>query len=102
MSEHKILSQRWRAIFDCTLIALIILMAAANHLPAQARPEPQASTKATLAADPMTLTDLNLASSQATPALPELDNNTLAAMIAAENAALTLPLHLVDIPLIIR
>ena len=31
-----------------------------------------------------------------------LDNNTLAAMIAAENAALTAPQYFIDLPLIIR
>ena len=36
------------------------------------------------------------------PGADPLDNNTLAAMIAAENAALTLPQYLTGLPIITR
>lgn len=100
-------SPRIRNILDAGLILLLLLaisahgqgaarQPAAQRLPSQAlAPESAAATH--LAAPLPRLAGENIVAPQ-TPA----DDNTLAAMIAAENAALTLPQYWIVLPLITR
>jgi len=101
MNSRTILTRRWRAILDCILILLILLVASAKYLNAQASSAAQASPQQFLAIAPLPADGLDLQSTQ-TPALPELDNKILAQIIAAENAALTLPLYLSELPFLVR
>lgn len=102
MSANPLPYRRLRIILDCALVVLVILIAGANYLSGQARPEAGSVAGETLIADGRRLSDAGLPSAQLAPDLPVLDNNTLAAMIAAENAALTPPIHFTDLPLVIR
>jgi hypothetical protein len=89
MKTHAHGSSRWRAILDGVLILLLALALTARDDNAQAQARDRAAAR-----------DQALARYEAAPVV--LDNNTLAAMIAAENAALTLPQYLLDLPLVHR
>jgi ABC-type enterobactin transport system permease subunit len=101
MNARTTLIRHWRAILDCLLIVLIILVAGAAHLPVQAGPAMQGQTLQIQAGDALAATGLSLENTQA-PAAPQLDNNTLAGIIAAENAALTEAIFFNDLPFVVR
>jgi hypothetical protein len=101
MSARTTLTRHWRAILDCLLIVLIILVAGAGHLPVQAGTAAQAQAQQSSTGDLMTATGLGLEDAQP-PAAPQLDNNTLAGIIAAENAALTEAIFFNDLPFVVR
>lgn len=88
--------RRVRLLLDAILILLVILIASGNRLPARAGTSSQAALvgQSGPSGAPMT------ASANAQPASVLIDNATLAAVIAAENAALTPPLYFSDLPLI--
>lgn len=102
MSAKRSPNMRLRIILDCTLVILFFLTVSASYLSAQARIEARSSARGTLVSDPVPMTNKGLESLQPVPAFPELDNSTLAAMIAAENAALIPPVHFTDLPLVTR
>jgi hypothetical protein len=112
MNAQTMRFRRFRLILDCILITLFLLLASAKALHVQAGSRltglhPQASAGEAFLAGPLTLSNVDLAnpgpaSVQPAPGRAVLDNNTLAAMIAAENAALTPPIHFVDLPVISR
>jgi hypothetical protein len=102
MSANRSPNHRFRIILDCALVLLVILIAGANYLSGQARSEAGSAAGEALVSAASPLSDADLATAQPVPALPALDNNTLAAMIAAENAALTPPILFTDLPLVIR
>ena len=91
-----------RLILDCCLLISLVLLAIANHLPAQAKIESFPSFPESLMVDPVNNGTHRPERANPLPALYLLDNNTLAAMIAAENASLTLPIYLIDLPLVAR
>ena len=101
MSARTTLTRHWRAILDCLLIVLIILVAGAGHLPVQAGTAAQAQAQQSQAGYALAATGLSLENTQA-PAAPQLDNNTLAGIIAAENAALTEAIFFNDLPFVVR
>jgi hypothetical protein len=90
--------RRLQLVLDCILILLLMLIASGNRLAVRAEPNQQAAPAAMdLGMNPVA-PDSSPVDAQPAPAL--LDDNTLAAMIAAENAALTPPLYFSDLPLI--
>jgi hypothetical protein len=98
-------SRRLRAILDGLLILLLALLLTARDSRAQAqvRDQAPASHAAGFQSVPLPARiPAESASADHSPAegTPELDNNTLAAVIAAENAALTPPQYLLDLPLV--
>jgi hypothetical protein len=102
MSANPSPYRRVRVILDCILVVLVILIAGANFLSGQARPEPNLTKPGGLVSSGPPLSRLDLESPPPAPASPALDNNTLAAVIAAENAALTPPIHFLDLPLVVH
>lgn len=93
--------RRVRLVLDCILILLILWVASGNWLAARAEPARQAepvgqSEPINQAGDPGTAP----ADAARQPSSAQVDNNTLAAVIAAENAALTPPIYFTDMPLI--
>lgn len=102
MSPNPLPYRRLRIILDCVLVVLVILIAGANYLSGQASPEAASAAGEALVARGLPLSEADLPSDQPEPAMSMLDNNTLAAMIAAENAALTPPIHFTDLPLVLR
>ncbi len=93
MSTQPALRGKLRTILDCVLVFLLILVASANHL---------AAARDVLATEAMTLATSDQVGTNPGVDQPMVDNNALAGMIAAENAALTLPIHFVDLPLVTR
>jgi hypothetical protein len=89
MKAHTLNARLCRAILDGVLILLLALALAARDEGAQAQARYQAAAGQTQVL-------------YHAPAGPALDNNTLAAMIAAENAALTQPQYLLDLSLMHR
>jgi hypothetical protein len=102
MSTNPSPYRRIRLILDCALVLLVILMAGAIFLPGQAGYVANYATRDALASAGLPFSNQGMASAQSAQALPDLDNNTLAAMIAAENAALTPPIHFIELPLLVR
>lgn len=102
MSTRPLHLRRLRTILDGALIILIILVAATSFLPFHAKPAAQASSQERLAVAPLSLSDMGAENFQLATGAGLLDNNTLAAMIAAENATLTPPQYFVELPLISR
>lgn len=107
MNARPLLLRRLRLVLDGLLVCLIVVLAIAYHQPARAGDAYQASAAVPSAVDSAALMDIQSATSRVAstnPFLeqPLLDNNTLAEIIAAENAALTLPQYLVDLPIISR
>ena len=107
MKPRTIELRRWRIILDCVLVLLVVLLAVAGYRPARAGDDRQAFSVSAPVADSTALRDSQSATARASsvnpsPDQPLLDNNTLAEIIAAENAALTLPQYLVDLPMVSR
>lgn len=102
MSANRSPNHRFRIILDCTLVLLVILIAGANFLSGQARPEADSAAQQAQVSAAPPLSGAGLENALPAPASAALDNNTLAAMIAAENAALTPPILFTDLPLVIR
>lgn len=102
MSTQPALRGKLRTILDCVLVFLLILVASANHLAAQAKTGQQPAASDVLVTQTMTLSAGDLIGANPGVNQPLADNNTLAGMIAAENAALTLPIHFIDLPLVTR
>lgn len=94
--------RRLRTILDGALVILILLLAVASSKPVDARPEQEATSRQWTNAAPIEPEHSAGAGGRASQHLSPLDNATLAGMIAAENAALTLPQHLVNLPVIVR
>ncbi len=97
---------RLRTILDCLLVLAVILVAIGNIRSVQANAEykvieQRTSLENSLAGLQQNSVNLQIAGENSSPSAP-LDNNTLAAMIAAENATLTLPQYLTDLPIITR
>lgn len=102
MSTNPLAVRRLRTILDCILISLLILVAISNYMAVQARPEQQPPAGGVLIADPIPLSNPSSASDNSTLDHFLLDDTTLAAMIAAENAALTPLQYFVNLPVVIR
>jgi len=102
MSTNPLAFRRLRTILDCILITLLILIAIANYLPVQARPEQRPPTGGVMIADPLPLSNPSPVSDESTLDQFLLDDTTLAAMIAAENAALTPLQYFINLPVVIR
>lgn len=100
MSARNTDVRRWRTILDCVLIVLILLFAGARYLNVQARSQAQTSSPV-LANHPLPATGLSV-QSDSPPSIPELDSNGWAAVFAAENAALTLPIYFNDLPFVVH
>lgn len=94
--------RRLRIILDCTLVILVILLAGANFLSGQARADAHLTEPGTLVSSGPPLSGPGTESIPPGLASPALDNNALAAVIAAENAALTPPIHFIDLPLVVH
>jgi len=84
------------------LIVLLVLIAIVNYLPALANPEASALGVVAPLSTSATLSNTRPARGSPAPDFVLLDNITSAAMIAAENAALTPPQYLTDLPLVTR
>ena len=89
-----------RMILDCLLIILFILIISAHDLSVHAESKDHFNQVAH-AVDPALLA-ADLEAMIIAPRLVTLDDNTLAAMIAAENAALTESIYFTEMPLITR
>jgi hypothetical protein len=92
---------------DCLLISFLILIVAVNFYSARAEYGYPGSTGELLDTDTNNFlivapTSWDLANNGKSPNQPLLDSNTLAAMIAAENAALTSPQYLLELPMVVR
>ena len=101
------LSRRFRTILDCCLILALILLLSAEDFPAQAKTSNQHYTKDAIVTEMMILSNDSPATDILTGVNPsldlaQLDDNTLAAMIAAENAALTASQYLLSLPVILH
>ena len=107
MKPTPIRFKRFSFILECLLVALIMILAAAfNHQVLagnQSNPSNQDPSAVQLAPFSPGI-PINEDTVGSAPPLNRvaLDNTTLAAVLAAENAALTSPQHLVDIPFISR
>jgi hypothetical protein len=99
--------RRIRLILDCILLLAAVLLVIVNYHPIQANTEPHPSTQAIPTESSQELSAQSQASGMAdvTQAITNsvtLDDNTLAALMAAENAALTAPQFLTGLPIITR
>ena len=106
MTAKRFNPSRLRTILDCLLVLAVILVAIGNIRTVQANAEHQAIEQGAPMESSQAGSQQNSITAQAagensSPAAP-LDNITLAAMIAAENAALTLPQYLTDLPIVTR
>jgi hypothetical protein len=116
MKTHSPAARRWRAILDGLLILLLVLVLTARDEGAQAQARERAPVRyeapasqalgsegatGPMAAE-LSLEEVAPVQPEALPAPAALDNNTLAAMIAAENAALTEQQYWLDLPLVQR
>ena len=104
MKSRPLAIRRWRAILDGLLILLLALALSGRDGRAQAQVRYPASPGKAAGLETVSLPG-DLAQEAAgmpgaAPAAVELDNNTLAAMIAAENATLALPQFSLDLPLV--
>jgi hypothetical protein len=99
MSAHGFTRRRWRLLLDCVLITLALLSAAVHFLPVAAKPDPRQSAGMAAVTAPADPGDLDGVVSSSTASETPLDNELLAAMIAAENATLTGANYFLDLPL---
>jgi hypothetical protein len=90
--------RKLRVVLDCILILLVILVASGNRLAARAELDRQNPSLSRVGVVDQAEEMSSPTGEQPAPAL--IDNNTLAAIIAAENAALTPPLYFSTLPLI--
>ena len=102
MRANRSSHRRLRVILDCTLVILVILLGCANFLSGQASADAHLTGLGTLVSSGPSLSSPGTESIPPGPASPALDNNALAAVIAAENAALTPPIHFIDLPLVVH
>lgn len=107
MKAREIYFRRIRLILDCTLLLAVLLVIMVSFHSTQAKPAAQASPQTILIESSQDLSaqfQLNGAAevTQAITNSVTLDNNMLAALMAAENAALTSPQYLNDLPIITR
>ncbi len=109
MNAGTIPSPRLRALLDLILaVALVLLLVlTARDSRAQARAQRSLPDAAPLAVAPGPLPQTgppvnSLAAEPPGSGLPSLDANTLAAVIAAENAALMLPMYGTHLPVITK
>ena len=107
MKTTPIPLRRFRTILDGCLIIFVMLLLIANvHQVlaggASLSSNPGIPVVQSTAISIRGHTDKDLVGSDPVPNLMVLDNNTLAAMFAAENSALTSPQYLSDLPLIIK
>lgn len=102
MNTQPLPFRRLRTIFDCVLVTLLILFVVTKYLPVQARSEPRPPAAQVMAAGRGALSDPIPASANAARDRALLDATTSAAIIAAENAALTLPYFSLNLPAVIR
>ncbi len=107
MNPAGFLSPRLRTLLDCCLVLLLILLITAQGQPVQAQTRLQPLAAGGLATGPLPAPQtaaaiLGLPGESPSSGLTSLDNNTLAALIAAENAALTLPQYWINLPVITR
>jgi hypothetical protein len=107
MKTHALALRRLRAILDVLLILLFALALTARDNSAQAQVRYQATAGQAVGFEQASLPGGQAA--EAAPAAPgaspgavALDNKTLAAIIAAENAALTSQEFFLDLPLVHR
>jgi hypothetical protein len=110
MIAHALASRRFRAILDCLLILLLALVLSTHDDNARAQAGSRAAAGDAIGYESMTLLGNNPVVDSPADHAPAnlspltapavLDNNTLAAVIAAENAALTPPQYLLDLPLL--
>ncbi|MGE5123841.1 MAG: hypothetical protein ACM3H7_04940 [Acidobacteriaceae bacterium] len=94
---------RFRLILDCALVVAVILAVFAFHQPGQAN----AVTRSTINGDAHSGLQQEVGSGTLieTEVLSDtvvLSNEMIAGVIAAENAALTPPEYLIDLPLVTR
>ena len=99
--------RRIRLILDCFLLVAMILVVIARIHPIQASAGTQSSPLVILAEISQGLTERSQASqmddvTQAITSSVPRDDYTLAALMAAENAALTSPQYLTGLPIITR
>jgi len=97
-TTHEATYRRLRLLLDCILILLVILIASGNKLGVRAEIRQPSAPASRMMAFDQAGEPSSAAGEQPSPAL--IDNNMLAAMIAAENAALTPPQYLSSLPLI--
>jgi hypothetical protein len=107
MSAPHLFLRLFRTILNGFPLFLVLLAFDPNFRPARAmNPPPAATNEAQTAAAtdlaPSRPADAGTVYAGSPLAGLQLDNATSAAMIAAENAALTAPQYLVDLPLIVR
>ncbi|HSB65421.1 MAG TPA: hypothetical protein VLD65_02525 [Anaerolineales bacterium] len=105
MKAKGIKLHRIRWILDGLLLVAVILVVIARIQPTQAHAETQSSPQVILAESSQAFTDQPQVSgmddvTQAITTSIPLDDITLAALMAAENAALTPPLYLTGLPII--
>jgi hypothetical protein len=97
-------------VFDGILVALVVLAVVANIIHVQAKPETHPAAWGVPIAEEFAAENDNPAndipaSERSMPDISgtdrsDIDNNTLAGMIAAENAALIIPIYLLNLPII--
>ena len=97
---HSNAYRRLRLALDVILILLMILIASGNRLAVRAGSAGHTVTAGQPAPVGEPMMAPKAASRNAQSAATLIDNNTLAEVIAAENAALTPPLYFSDLPLI--
>ncbi len=100
MTTRAFLNRRFRTILDCSLVLLLILISLPSERPIQARTRSQPPPRDAYTLESTGPSNRNPAIQAPASSDPPLelapqDDNQLAAMIAAENAALTL----VNIPI---
>jgi len=91
-----------RTLLDIGLVAALFMIVISRTLPAQANQVAPVNfdTSPTINFE-LTIPENSIAANSA-PTGTDLDNNTIAAIIAAENAALNPPQFLLELPLIER
>jgi len=107
MIADRIIVRRFRLILDGILVFALIVAIFLSIQPTKADAELQASA---LSAEAVSSRALQLDGRQVEPSASDnppiegvtIDNNTLAALIAAQNAALTPPQYLIGLPIIQR
>jgi hypothetical protein len=96
---------RFRLILDCVLVLAVILAIFTYRQPRQANAEPLAqpqelSASSTQEIQQQTVGTATLTETEQSDSSIILANETIAAVIAAENAVLTPPLYMADLPVI--
>jgi hypothetical protein len=100
MSVHPSPCRGRRIAFECAVVALAVLIA--TFVAGQAGSGARSAARELLVSDAPPLAGPGAVGAPPSSVSAALDDNTLAAMIAAENAALSLPVYFVDLPVITR